>query len=361
MSDEGLEPLSPEDAIDWYLEHRRDELRTATRRTHRSALNIFQDWTDDTGLSNLNDLSGRDLVAFKTWRKAETDINTVSLNGTLAVIQRFLRFCETIEAVEEDLADRVPLPNVPPDEEVRTDVPADESVTAIRSFYRRFEYASRRHAQFELVAEVGIRLGALRAIDLDDLRADESVIYLQHRPESSDVYGTPLKNGADGERIINISPDLVNLLEDYTTHNRHDVTDQFGRDPLFTTTKGRISTTTIRRDFYKLTRPCEYEPECPHGREIAECEATRNEEAASCPSSFSTHPLRKWAIMSQLDAGVPKELLSDRVDVSVPVLDKHYDQRTEERKSRRRREVLEANLPQYAMTDGGRPVDEDDS
>lgn len=72
------------------------------------------------------------------------------------------------------------------------------------------------------------------------------------------------------------------------------------------------------------------------------------------------HPLRKWAIISQLDAGLPEELLSDRVDVSVPGLDKHYDQRTEERKSQRRREALEANLSQYAMTDGGRPVDKDD-
>jgi len=41
---------------------------------------------------------------------------------------------------------------------------------------------------------------------------------------------------------------------------------------------------------------------------------------------------------------MPKELLSDRVDVSVPVLDKHYDQRTEERKSKRRREELEKHL-----------------
>jgi len=60
--------------------------------------------------------------------------------------------------------------------------------------------------------------------------------------------------------------------------------------------------------------------------------------------------------MHQLDEGVPKELLSDRVDVSVPVLDKHYDQRSEKRKSRRRREALEATLPQYAMTDGGTVV-----
>lgn len=46
--------------------------------------------------------------------------------------------------------------------------------------------------------------------------------------------------------------------------------------------------------------------------------------------------------MDQLDAGIPKEILIDRVDVSVPVLDKHYDHRTEARKSQRRREELEA-------------------
>jgi integrase len=272
----------------------------------------------------------------------------------LAVLQRFLRFCETIEAIEDGLAERVPLPNVPPDEEVKTDVPEDDAVEAIRSYYRRFEYACREHAQFELVAEVGIRLGALRAIDLEDIVFEDAVIHLHHRPESTEVYGTPLKNGADGERIINISPDYTTLLENYIDHHRHEVTDDVVRKPLFTTGKGRISTTTLRRDFYKLTRPCEYEPDCPHDREISDCEATRNANAPSCPSSFTTHPLRKWSIMNQLDAGMPKELLSDRVDVSVPVLNKHYDQRSERRKSYQRRQALEENLGQYALTDGGK-------
>ena len=52
--------------------------------------------------------------------------------------------------------------------------------------------------------------------------------------------------------------------------------------------------------------------------------------------------------MNQLDAGIPKELLSDRVDVSVPVLDKHYDQRTEEQQSKQRREVLETHMGEYS-------------
>lgn len=359
MADDDLEPLAPQDALDWYLEHRRDDLRTATRRKHESALRTFVDWTDEIGLENMNNVGGRQLMQFKTWRKSESDLVTVSLNGNLAILQRFLTFCVNVNAVDEQVAHRVPLPNVPPEEEVNDEVPDDEHVEALRSYLRQFEYASRRHVEFELVAEVGFRLGALRAIDIRDFDPDRKVIHLRHRPEGTDEYGTPLKNGPDGERIVNLSDQLRTVVVDYIEHNREDVRDQYGRAPLVTTPGGRPSTATIRRDFYKMTRPCTYANECPHGRTISDCDAANNANAADCPSRFSTHPLRKWAIMSQLDAGVPKELLSDRVDVSVPVLDKHYDQRTEQQKSRRRREVLEANLNAYAMTDGGQRMDDE--
>jgi integrase len=251
------------------------------------------------------------------------------------------------------------MPNIPPSEEVNEFVPSTEEVESVQSYYRRFEYASRAHVEFEIITEIGLRMGAVRAIDLSDLDRENLAIHLRHRPESRDEYGTPLKNGLDGERIVNISESLQRFIDDYIEHNRNDVLDEYGRNPLFTTSAGRVTTTTMRRDFYKMTRPCTYSNECPHDREQADCDATRSQQASSCPSSSSTHPLRKWSIMHQLDEGVPKELLSDRVDVSVPVLDKHYDQRSEERKSRRRREALEATLTQYAMTDGGTPVEDD--
>ncbi|WP_280535459.1 site-specific integrase [Halopenitus sp. POP-27] len=361
MARRELKPLTPQDALEWYLEHRVDDLRTATRRKHASALGTFVDWTDDADIDNMNDVSGRTLMKFKTWRKTKTGLNTLSLNGNLAILRVFLQFCEDIDAVQADLSERVPLPNVPPDEEVNEFVPENDAVAGIRSYWRQFEYASRQHVEFELIAEIGLRMGAVRAIDLDDFDPDDRTIHLRHRPEGREEYGTPLKNGSDGERIINISEKLRGSLEDYIEYSRHEVVDKYGRQPLFTTSAGRPSTTTIRRDFYKMTRPCSYSNECPHDRTPADCEAAPNSNAAACPSSFSTHPMRKWSIMNQLDEGVPKELLSDRVDVSVPVLDKHYDQRTEERKSRRRREALEANLTQYAMTDGGQPLDEDTS
>lgn len=203
---DNLESISPRDTLEWYLDHRRDEVRMATSRKHESSLGTFVEWTDEVGVEDMTELGGRQLMAYKTWLKAESDLATVSLNGNLAILQRFLRFCETIEAVEEDLADRTPLPNVPPEGEVNYTVPSDDEVEQIQAYYRQFEYASRRQVVFDLIAEVGIRLGAVRGIDLEDFEPDERVIHLHHRPEGAEDYGTPLKNGLDGERSSHLRP-----------------------------------------------------------------------------------------------------------------------------------------------------------
>ncbi len=349
MSAEALEPLTPADAVEWYLEHRRESFRMATWRKNESALGVFLEWTDEVDIENINQIGGRELMAFKTWWKDRSEITAISLNGNLSILRRFLRFCEQIDAVAEGVADRTPLPNVPPEDEVNYQVPTDEEVGAFRDYFRRFEYASRRQTELELVCEVGVRLGAVRAIDLGDIDDDKRRMSLRHRPEGPEVYGTPLKNGTDSERYLNLSERLTQTIADYIDNNRINELDTFGREPLFTTKSGRPATSTIRRDFYKMTRPCIYGQGCPHDREITECDARTNSNADDCPSRYSTHPLRKWSIMHQLDAGISKEYLSDRVDVSIPVLERHYDQRSEERKSRRRREELADNLSSYSV------------
>jgi integrase len=348
--DQQLESITPEEAVDWYLDHRRDDARTSTRRKHRYALEAFLDWADEVELEDMTELGGRHLMQFKTWRKRDGDLAKISLNGNLAILCRFLTFCENIEAVQPGMADRVPMPNVPEQDQVSDVTPSDEAVEGIRTYYRKYEYASRRQAIFELIAEVGLRMGAIRAIDLEDFDAGAQLIDLHHRPESPDERGTPLKNGQDGERLVNLSPGLCELLEDYIAGNRHDVTDEYGRDPLFTTSNGRVSTGTIRKGFYRMTRPCKYSDACPDDRSISDCEAAQSAHASKCPAGFTTHPLRRWSIMHQLDQGVRKELLSDRVDVSVPVLEQHYDQRSEERKRQQRRDVLVQNLDEYDAT-----------
>lgn len=100
--------------------------------------------------------------------------------------------------------------------------------------------------------------------------------------------------------------------------------------------------TTMRRLVYRVTSPCFRNETCPDclGR------------SSKCLEAVSLHAIRRGSITHFLSQDVPVEIVGDRMDVSRDVLDKHYDQRTEERRSPRRREALEASLDTYA-TDGG--------
>lgn len=342
-----LTPISPAEAIEWYLDQRKAEIRAQTAASIESGLALFEEWCTTASIDNLNDLDGRKLREFRTWRRDTGDIELVTLNGTLAIVRRFLRFAEAIEAVPDGLANKTPLPNVPDDAEVNEFVPDDDLVVAIAEFLDTYRPNSRVHCEHAVIRDVGLRVGAVRAIDLKDIDLDRQEIHLKHRPENGHTHGTPLKNGIDGQRLINVSDELTTILERYIDGPRHDVTDRFGREPLLTTAHGRVTISTIRRDFYKLSRPCVVIDACPHDRVIAECSATRNDQASTCPSSYSPHPLRRWSIMHQLDQGVPIDVLSNRVDVSVPVLEKHYDLRSETRKGRSRRETLREYLDGY--------------
>lgn len=362
MHRDRLEPITPEGAEEMYLDEREEDARYATIQTINDGVGLFIEWTEVSGIDNMNNIRGRELRRFKNWCQDTSNNNTVSLNGIMSVLRRFLVFCVEIEAVYSDVPNKTPVPNVPDDEGVSYDKPSDEEVNAALEFLKTHEPCSRRHVEFRLIKELGNRVGAVRAIDKGDV--EDQVIRLRHRPEKDfeDERGTPLKNGKDGQRHQNISQELADLITRYVNSpQRPDVEDKFGREPLLTTENGRPGITTIRRDLYKLTRPCEHTGECPHDREITSCTATNSRYASECPSSHSPHPLRRWSIEHQIESGVSKELLTDRVDVSVPVLNEHYDTRTAERKREHRLEVLEKIFDDYgdpeATIDAGVLVD----
>ena len=351
---DNLEPISPEKARSRYIGEREEDASYETLQTVSDSTEEFVEWTETVGIENMNEISGRKLSDFKQWCKNESENNKVSLNGILSNIRRFLVYCVTIEAVGSEIPDKTPIPNVPDDQEVCYEKPSDDEVEATLEYLRSYEYGSRRHVAYELIAEIGNRMGAARGIDEKDIKNEEPAVQFRHRPERShpDERGTPLKNGTDGQRDANIPSDLMELIQAYLDNpDRYDTEDKFGRKPLFTTASGRVTLSTFRRDFYKLTRPCVYSDSCPHDRDQDTCEATNNNTASECPSSYSPHPLRRWSIERQIDHGIPKEKLSDRVDVSVPVLNKHYDTRSEERQQEQRLKLLEKLFPNYGDPD----------
>jgi integrase len=188
--------------------------------------------------------------------------------------------------------------------------------------------------------DCGFRIGAVRSLDLEDYHSEEAYVELHHRPDDANR-GTPLKNGDDSEREVNLHEWLVEIIDDYIAGQREPVTDKYGRDPLLTTKQGRPARTTLRRQIRARTRPCHYGNDCPLGRDIEKCEATEWEHASDCPDSVRPHSIRRSAITAWLDEGHSKELVSDRMDVTPDVLEEHYDQRSEEQKRRLRRKMFE--------------------
>jgi len=330
-----LQPITPQEAKEWYLENRRADVAEATYNAHNYRLSAFVRWCDESGIENMNDLSGRHFHKYKTWRREEGDCNKVTLATQLSTLKVFINFCEGIDGVQQGLSEYIDPPTMSKQEDVNDDHLDAETAEIIIDYNRNYNYADRNHIIFELLWHTGMRNGALRAIDLVDYDRENRSIEVLHRPEEE----TPIKNKNEGQRIVSLKPKVNTILSDYIDHNRYSKTDDYGREPLITTRQGRISKGAIRTACYQLTLPCQYGMNCPHGRDPdTGCEALETYHSASkCPSSHASHSLRKGAITKARRKDIPLEAVSERMDVSADILKKHYDKRTKEEEMHTRR------------------------
>nr|WP_277347878.1 site-specific integrase [Haloarcula rubripromontorii] len=234
------------------------------------------------------------------------------------------------------MRERVLLPEVDPEEASKDEKLDTEHAEAILDHLNRYQYASREHVIFGILWHTGIRLGSLRSLDLGDFDADGQYLQLRHRPET----GTPLKNGRAAERSIAVGDFYTEVIQEYIENHWDSVTDEYGREPLITSDRGRLSETPIRSAVYQWTRPCMV-GECPHGENPENCEYMTRDTASGCPSSRSPHGIRRGSITKHLRDGTPEEVVSDRMNVSSDVLDQHYDQRSEREKMEVRREFVD--------------------
>lgn len=328
------DPIEPQRAVELYKDSRRTEVSDATLQAHGYRLSHFVRWCEGEGsFEDMNDLTGRSLYEYRIWRREDGDLNPVTLQTQLSTLRVFLTFCESIDAVSEGLSEKIVLPTLKEGEGERTAVLTEERAERIFEYLSRFEYATRDHALLEVLWLCGLRVGEARALDVSDFDADEQRLAVRHRPEG----GTSLKNGHGGERLVALNERVSEVLTDYLQYHRSKVTvDE--RDPLFSTSKGRCGTTTLRNAVYRLTQPCLTGP-CPVGRDPEDCE---DKGRSACPETLSPHDVRRGAITHFLSNDVPEKVVSDRMDVSSDVLEKHYDQRTEEGKMEQRRQYLDA-------------------
>ncbi|MDQ2051804.1 tyrosine-type recombinase/integrase [Natronolimnohabitans sp. A-GB9] len=320
------------------LDERSHELADATIQSHRYRLKQFVQWCEQDGIDNLNGFSGRDIHRFRVKRRNEDELATASMKGQLATLRMFLRFCATIDAVEPGLDEKIILPTTTEDD-ARSELLNPERAQKVLQFLGQYRYARLEHALMEVLWHTGLRIGAATGLDIDDYNTNEQYLTLVHRPEE----GTSLKNGRKSERLVALNDSVCEVLDDWLSVNHPGIRDQYEREPLFATKIDRLSRTRGRTIVYQYTRPCVYTDSCPHDRDLNSCDALPTEHSHACPSSLSPHPVRRGAITHFLKSDVPENIVSDRMDCSEAVLDRHYDQRSEREKLRQRRRYLPGN------------------
>lgn len=329
-----LEPLAPTKAKSLYLKSRKDELADRSLYLYEKHLGAFVDFCDREGIDNMNDVSARTVHEYRLDIADELSQSTLSIY--ISTVRQFVQFCESIDAVAPNTAERIVLPDR--ERNARSETLEADEATEILAYLRKFHYASRTHALMAILWHTGIRTGTVHALDVDDFDGERDRLRIHHRPETE----TPLKNGEKAERYIALSADVSDVVADYIGESRHDVTDENGRRPLLTTTNGRATKNTLRRNIYAVTRPCSTGQGCPHNKNPDECKAAKAANAASkCPSTVSGHPVRRGAITHHLREDVPEKVVSDRMNVSQDVLDRHYDRRTEDEKAEQRRSFIQ--------------------
>ena len=326
--------MSIEAAVERYLNERRPDVSESTLYNHSSQLNQFLEWCDES--EDRPDKPGEidpfHISDFKSDRRKL--LSDTAIYNQMSIVRVFIQWCEGHKLID-NISEGITMPTV--ENGSKDEFLDPERGSDIIEYLQKYDYASFKHALFAVLWTTGMRVGTARGLDVRDYNSEEKYIEVVHRPDEE----TPLKNKYRAERQVNLHDWVCHVLDDYIEDRRIESRDDYSRKPLFSTNYGRAGRSTLRKKIRTMTRPCEFSGECPYDRIVKECEATQYQKAAQCPGSVSPHPLRRSAITNYLNEGHSKELISARVDVSVKVLEKHYDARTKDQKRELRREMFE--------------------
>jgi site-specific recombinase XerD len=326
-------------AMERWLRKRRTDSTDRTIRGYRSRLSQFIEWADERDLETVDELDSWLLDDYQLDLRDE-GLAPTTIKARLSTLRLWIEYLETLELVE-DLSDSIDIPNLSKSEEENEQRLEPEDALAALQFFRQSQrhYGTGMHAFLELTWHVGARMGSILGLDIGDFDPEKQAIEFRHRPATE----TPLKNKSQGERYVGLSDEVCESLEFYIARERAQKRDRHGREPLFSTRQGRASFTTLRAWSYQATQPCLW-VECPHGKRRATCDWTNRTSASKCPSSRSPHMIRTGSITWQLNQGYPIELVAERVNASISVIKRHYDQANSEEEFENRRRAAEINL-----------------
>ncbi|GAB7018741.1 tyrosine-type recombinase/integrase [Halostagnicola bangensis] len=317
---------------------RRQNRSPSTRAQYKRTIPRFVEFAEDNDITYPVEISSPLVDAYVDYLQSEYDSDSTILTYTKNA-RTWLRWLSQRELCDESIyriLDKEELGLTP---RARDEVIPKSEATGLLHRLRRRRRGSDMHALTELLWNGGPRIGGVHSLDVPDFDPEGKELRFRHRPEA----GTRLKNGnknsntaGDGERNIVIKDEVISAIQLYIETERPDVTDEYGREPLFATEYGRASRSTLRRWLYEATS-CRWSP---RDADDCSCDGSCNPDSNVCPESYYPHAIRRGSIVSHLSGGLRRERASERFDVSVKVIKKHYDPRTEQDRLNDRREAV---------------------
>jgi len=152
-----LTPIDPRQALDMWVDRQKAEKSEDTVQSYFYRVRQFVDWLDEDGITNLNQLSGRDVFRYDSSRRSD-GLSKSALNNQLGTIKLFLEFCADIEAVPPELPAKVDVPTLSKAERANEEKLSAQRADTIIEALEKYEYASRDHLLFALGWHTGARL-----------------------------------------------------------------------------------------------------------------------------------------------------------------------------------------------------------
>jgi|APHM01.1.fsa_nt_gi Site-specific recombinase XerD len=114
---ESLQPISPSDGIDRFLDWKKEETSPQTITEYRRKLEHFSDFCQRRDIDNLNELDGRLLQDYRRYRRVETapqsaPLSPKTMRDDMYLFRDFVDYLEGIDGVSAGLSETIRIPDL---------------------------------------------------------------------------------------------------------------------------------------------------------------------------------------------------------------------------------------------------------
>ena len=368
-----IDPKSPPEVWERFSNHWIEDGKSPNSlQSIGSAWDQFSEWMEVNGVTSLAELDSSSLAQHDSWIVSSDEYHKkpISRCEHLKRIRRVLKYACARDwapesAVPTDDDWQQILPSVSKSEEIRDDPLETDRGDLITRWLAAEKPCSRDHVIWLLLFEYGLRVSAIRAIDLNDAVLSEPEefpgsefhphIRLRDRPGLGGEYdaGLPLKNTNPeyADRLVPLYPNHAEAIRRYiftgsprgaeSSRKEFDVTDSHDRVGLLTTEQSpRIPGRTIRERAHYLTCPTTYADEpcdcagCTQYRAENRRDPPPSKRGTHCERTRSPHQVRHGSATKLLDQLGP-ERVARIVGTSPDTLREVYDRADEYRQMER--------------------------